>query len=556
MKKTIMLIVVILSLTLIIQTVDAEFWLCLKEKEMMKYCNDYKQPFTCDSKMGCQRCMLTYKEAENCYFHGSWRKCLELTQECSVFDNNKTIDSEPPILNVSSPVEGRYYGSKTVPFQIQVNELSSLYYYDNVNGKGSWTRFCDKCMDFSKTITVSEGFNNITIKASDVLGNPSYFTVTFYVDSIAPQIWSTRPKQGVFGNGVFGVSYTETDLKNITLYYKKDAFWSSMTKSCSSGNRQSCEFNAPLPKGQYSLTYYFGVSDHVNTKYSPETTVYIDTVVPSLKVFSPQKPMEIFNSKNVQIDIRADEKVAFDYIDTVDKKPKWANLCTKCESYNKTKSFGEGSHKLIFRATDPAGNSVNMSRLFIVDSIKPKIKKVEPKTGLTNGLITLEFKEDNPKKLILNYGNESGLFGHADISIDDDCSQYPKGSYSCYTYANFEPYDGMSLIYWFNLTDIADNYYVSKISKVVVDVTPPEINYINYTIKGVYVNFKIGVTEKNFDEILYRDNSGEFMSLCSQLTGGICQASKKFNSGLHNVTIQVTDRAGNSIAQNMNPFTI
>jgi hypothetical protein len=438
MKKIIMLIVIILSL--IIPTVSAEFWLCLEKTEMVRYCNDYKPPFTCDSNLGCQRCMSRYDEIDNCYVHGTFQHCQNMGQLCSFLDKNHSIDSEPPELTVNSPVEGMYYNSRSVPFNVEVNEYSDLYYYDHVNGRDRWIRFCDECLESDRTISLQEGFNNISIRANDVIGNPSYLTVSFHVDSIKPKIYATFPEDGDYGNGIFSVTYTEEELQNITLFYKTNGIWASMTQSCTPGSRITCEFDAGLPPGEFPLTYYFAVSDKATTVYSEDQTIFIDTIAPEMEVVNPHNPMVVYGSRKVLIEINVNEEVKLEYLDQGGRRLRWTKLCKNCDSYYKTKTFKDGFHNVTFRATDKGGNSVDITRIFLVDSKKPKIKKIDPRRGFSNGLLSVEFKEVNPKTLTLHFGDDVSEFGSLPVDIDDSCYQHRRG-YSCDVFANFVPYD-------------------------------------------------------------------------------------------------------------------
>jgi hypothetical protein len=543
MKKYIMLMGIIILL--VTPMVNAAFWLCLKKGETITYCNNYHPPKTCTTTT-CLMCITRYDAINDCYVGSGLDPCRNTVQDCLFIDSNHTIDSEPPILNVTSPVDGMYYDSRSVPFSATVNEISDIYYYDNTESTGRWVRICDNCLASTRQITMKEGFNNITIMAKDKIGNPSYWTVAFFVDSIEPRIYSTSPEKGEYSNGIFTITYNEQALQNITLLYKIEGSWYGMTQSCTPGSRETCTFDAALPPGEYSLTYYFAVRDKASTVYSEETTVFIDTISPGLEVIQPNNP--IYNTKKVNLDLTSNEMVTLEYIDNADRKPRWVKLCKDCDGYDKIRSLRDGIHNLTFRATDYAGNSVNITRNLIVDSKKPKIKKVEPRRGFTNGLIYVEFKEDNPKELVLNYGSSSSI----DIS---DCDQDRRG-YSCMVYADFTPYEGTELPIWFDLTDIADNKDQSRAVTLEVDTTPPMIDYINYEVEGFYVTLEVHVTEDNPDDILYSDNGGAFRPLCSRLVDGICKARKRFSAGPHTVTIEVTDKAGNSIAENADPFVI
>ena len=45
-----------------------------------------------------------------------------------------------PAITINSPNNGDVFDSRRVLFDIELNEPSSLYYTDNINGRGRWKR--------------------------------------------------------------------------------------------------------------------------------------------------------------------------------------------------------------------------------------------------------------------------------------------------------------------------------------------------------------------------------------------------------------------------------
>jgi len=50
------------------------------------------------------------------------------------------LDVTPPELIVRSPENGDIFDSRRVLFDLNVNEESDIYYLDNINGRGRWSR--------------------------------------------------------------------------------------------------------------------------------------------------------------------------------------------------------------------------------------------------------------------------------------------------------------------------------------------------------------------------------------------------------------------------------
>ena len=118
-----------------------------------------------------------------------------VTINCADNDGNRateksttfTVDTVPPVLNVTSPDDGLITNKSTVVVAGTTNDSTSSPVTLTVNG--------DKVSvgsdgSFSKTVTLSEGENTITVKATDKAGKVSTVTRTVTFDSSTPVIES------------------------------------------------------------------------------------------------------------------------------------------------------------------------------------------------------------------------------------------------------------------------------------------------------------------------------------------------------------------------------
>lgn len=98
-----------------------------------------------------------------------------------------TIDTVPPVLNVTSPYDGLITNKNTVVVAGTTNDATSspvtLTVNDNTVSVGSDG-------SFNTSVTLSEGSNTITIKAVDKAGKASIVTRTITYDSSVPVIES------------------------------------------------------------------------------------------------------------------------------------------------------------------------------------------------------------------------------------------------------------------------------------------------------------------------------------------------------------------------------
>lgn len=98
-----------------------------------------------------------------------------------------TVDTVPPVLNVTSPDDGLITNKSTVVVAGTTNDSTSSPVTLTVNGN---TVSVGSDGSFSTTVTLSEGENTITIEAVDKAGKVSVVTRTVTLDSSTPVIES------------------------------------------------------------------------------------------------------------------------------------------------------------------------------------------------------------------------------------------------------------------------------------------------------------------------------------------------------------------------------
>lgn len=257
----------------------------------------------------------------------------------------------------------------------------------------------------------------------------------------------------------------------------------------------------------------------------------------------------IYNSNNILINLsinlgagRKADKIT--YVDYSRKKPKEIILCKKCNEYGKLIKkiikFKDGLHNITFNALYN-GTIYNNLSLILVDTEKPKISSSKIRTkGFTNGTFFISYEEDNLKEIILFYDDKN--------ITSENCSSGK--NQNCSFFVNLSEYEGKDIRYSFKIFDNSGNFEKSKNAIVNVDITPPLINEISYPTIGNYVFFKLNITEPNFQDISYYDNSDDnpkWKILCSILKKGICEKVQRFKSGEHSLTMRILDKAGNSL---------
>ncbi|MDD5192271.1 MAG: hypothetical protein PHH54_01140 [Candidatus Nanoarchaeia archaeon] len=367
MKKTVILTISIIFAVLLISSVSAYFCVSFKKGDKIDFCNPLIKDDTC-STTKCNYCMYSYNETKKCFTTGNPNFCNALGSCLNFYDENSSIDQSAPEITINTPLQKGIYNSRSILFDIELDEEADLYYIDAVNGRGRWTKVCQDCDSYSNKRSFDEGWNNLTFKAVDVAGNERHVNRSFLIDSKKPVIHKTEPREG-YANGIFGVQYSEDNLKKMKINYgnNETGMRSKEISGCSSGTKQWCEVSIDLKDyNEEKIKYWFTAEDIAgNIKDSQiKQNLPVDTVFPVLHnppPFWSYTPGQryvyfVFNVTELNLD-------KIEYMDKSASKPSWKNLCSALKNgiCATKKSFSRGSHIIDIQITDEAGNAIGSS---------------------------------------------------------------------------------------------------------------------------------------------------------------------------------------------------
>jgi hypothetical protein len=271
------------------------------------------------------------------------------------------VEVLPEVINISQPLDGNVYADSYVPINLSLFGTKSEYLKYSADG-GKFVKLCEGCSQYSGNKKFSEGKHSVTFTSLFGPG-PIFSTVEFIVDSFKPKIIDTFPKRNSVINGtLFFVKYDEENLQNITLFYQiEDKVFERTNYFCDSGKNKNCTFEniylSNYNNGKY-LTYWFEADDYVHSILSRKVELLVDTTVPELEVSFSYDP----KSKGIiYFNITSSEKADLSFMDLSDPKARWKTLCTDCNEYGSNKAkfkyFNKGSHWIVIKAIDQAGNS-------------------------------------------------------------------------------------------------------------------------------------------------------------------------------------------------------
>jgi hypothetical protein len=125
-----------------------------------------------------------------------------------------TIDTVPPTLNITNPVDGLITNSKTLTVSGTTNDATSspVTLTVKVGSSSAETVTVGTGGEWSKTITLTEGSNVITITAKDAAGKTTTITRTVTLDTALPVITAvTLTPNPVDAGATYIISVTVTD---------------------------------------------------------------------------------------------------------------------------------------------------------------------------------------------------------------------------------------------------------------------------------------------------------------------------------------------------------
>jgi len=459
------------------------------------------------------------------------------------------------LLTINLPTPG-IYTAKRIDFNLTTSRESEEIEYINYNDRNPrYKRLCRDCDGYGhdrvRHKSLNEGPNNLTIRATDHFGGTDERSVSLTIDSKDPRITKTEPTRG-FASGFFDVEFDEDSPVSLIIHYGNfDTGFREHTinleTECALERKYECSTFIDLTDydGQ-EMEYYVSLEDIAgNLDESRIRYLLVDGSLPIISLFGID-----IAGKKVTFTLNITEPFLDEvvYIDNLDKNPRERRLCSKlvegtCE---KKVSFNrDGDHNVTVIVRDEAGNEAYAFATFFTDSKDPKIKSTEPRRGFASGLFEVTFEEANPKSLFLNYGNGSDTRS-AEVDLDS-CVQDRRNT-ECSGLVNLSDFEEQEVTYWFNITDVVDNFDESNLRTLKVDTLPPRINEFNYSIDGRDVYFIVNVSETNFDVVEYKDrddSNPKYKTLCTRLDEGLCEKTKRFRVGEHTLDLRALDEAGN-----------
>jgi len=239
--------------------------------------------------------------------------------------------------------------------------------------------------------SLSDGSHVLTVVVYDKVGLSSTDTVAILIDAQPPSLTITSPAQGGYlGTADVMVTWSGSDAGTGIAYY-----WVSMEGlPAINTTGTSYTFN-DLADGTY--TVLVSAYDQLGNYQDETVTFTVDTVAPIMEITSPAEG-QLFNASSVTVTWASSDANP----GTAEVKVGSGAWVTAIGQQFVLTGLANGAHRVYVRAADAAGNSVEVSVNFTVDTDAPEVRFVFPAEGsLVNSTTgTVEWEAEDATTII------------------------------------------------------------------------------------------------------------------------------------------------------------
>ncbi|EBB4385964.1 non-fimbrial adhesin SiiE [Salmonella enterica subsp. enterica serovar Hadar] len=490
---------------------------------------------------------------------------IELVNDNGIPGDNMTNDAHPQF-------------RVTVPGD--VNEVSL-----SIDGGVTWVKATQSATpgvwNYTWPGTVPDGDYTLNVKATDNAGNTVTETLHFTIDttlSVPVIVLNSADDTGVQGDNMtnstqptFALQHIDDDAVRVTVSVEHGGVTTTFDATKGTGGWSFTPTGA-WADGDYTLSV--SVEDKAgNTSHSASLTVTVDTqiAINNIELVNDSGIPNDNLTNNVrphfQVTVPTDVNVVRL---SIDGGKTWFNATQSATpgvwDYTWLADVGEGKHTLTVEATDKAGNKTTQQLDFIIDTLLSEPTIVLDSTddsgtkgdNLTNAnkptfilgnidadarYVTVEVQYGGTKEVLTATKGATGIW-----------SVTPTGTWADgdYTLTVRVEDDAGNVKYSAPLTVTVDTQITIDVIELVNDNGIPGDNLTN----DVRPHFRVTVPG-DVNEVRLSIDGGNTWVRATQGTAGIWDYTwpKDVTDGLHTLTVEATDKAGNKTTQTLD-FTI
>ncbi len=293
--------------------------------------------------------------------------------------------------------------------------------------------------------------------------------------------------------------------------------------------------------------------------FSDDTGVIVDGTAPALDVLHPVNG-SLYTDSYLLLNIGVDEMSDITYLDVINGRGRWTNVCRNCMEYGRDRRFNEGMNHLKIRAEDARGNVNETEVVFFVDSTSPRIYDTMPgRRDSAIGVFSVEYEEFSVENVSLYYGNFLKGFRSANV---EGC---PSGErVVCDTWVNLSDYAGDEINYKFIIRDEAGNVEESRETEVEVPIFAGgelgdlEINLTSPVEGELYTDRRvpIGFSLNREAEVEYLDLNDNRRARWRRVCRNCMEYERdgRFDEGENDIMFRAVDEWGKETYHNVSFF--
>ncbi|APH33560.1 non-fimbrial adhesin SiiE [Salmonella enterica] len=489
---------------------------------------------------------------------------VELVNDSGVKGDNMTNDDRP-------------HFRVTVPTDVNEVRLS-------IDGGNSWVQATPGVAgswEYIWPTDLADGQYTLTVEATDKAGNTVTKTIDFAVDttlSVPVIVLDSADDTGIQGDNMtnstqptFALQHIDDDAVRVTVSVEHGGVTTTFDATKGTGGWSFTPTGA-WADGDYTLSV--SVEDKAgNTSHSASLTVTVDTqiAINNIELVNDSGIPNDNLTNNVrphfQVTVPTDVNVVRL---SIDGGKTWFNATQSATpgvwDYTWLADVGEGKHTLTVEATDKAGNQTTQKLDFIIDTMLSEPTIVLDSTddsgtkgdNLTNAnkptfilgnidadarYVTVEVQYGGTKEVLTATKGATGIW-----------SVTPTGTWADgdYTLTVRVEDDAGNVKYSAPLTVTVDTQITIDVIELVNDNGIPGDNLTN----DVRPHFRVTVPG-DVNEVRLSIDGGNTWVRATQGTAGIWDYTwpKDVTDGLHTLTVEATDKAGNKTTQTLD-FTI
>ncbi|EKM7272626.1 Ig-like domain repeat protein [Salmonella enterica] len=489
---------------------------------------------------------------------------VELVNDSGVKGDNMTNDDRP-------------HFRVTVPTDVNEVRLS-------IDGGNSWVQATPGVAgswEYIWPTDLADGQYTLTVEATDKAGNTVTKTIDFAVDttlSVPVIVLDSADDTGIQGDNMtnstqptFALQHIDDDAVRVTVSVEHGGVTTTFDATKGTGG---WSFTPPTSWGAGDYTLSVSVEDKAgNTSHSASLTVTVDTqiAINNIELVNDSGIPDDNLTNNVRPQFQV--KVPTDVNEvrlSIDGGKTWFNATQSATpgvwDYTWLADVGEGKHTLTVEATDKAGNQTTQKLDFIIDTLLSEPTIVLDSTddsgtkgdNLTNAnkptfllgnidadarYVTVEVQHGSTKEVLTATKGATGIW-----------SVTPTGTWADgdYTLTVRVEDEAGNVKYSAPLTVTVDTQITIDAIELVNDNGIPGDNLTN----DVRPHFRVTVPG-DVNEVRLSIDGGNTWVRATQGTAGIWDYTwpKDVTDGLHTLTVEATDKAGNKTTQTLD-FTI